>query len=574
MTLSDYIEAERLNLQALLDEQKTSEDRNRMGQFATPTALAREIVAHGVSLLPEGERVRFLDPGIGTGSFYSALRATVLAAQIESATGFEIDTHYYGPAQALWKDHPLDLRHGDFTHAQPDGHSRANLIICNPPYVRHHHLTSEAKAHLQPRAEAASGVRLNGLSGLYCYFMSLSHPWMEEGGIAGWLIPSEFMDVNYGQQVKQYLQTKVTLLQIHRFDPSDVQFADALVSSAVVWFRNAKPPKDHEVLFSYGGTLAAPAIQRHVPAAVLLLEPKWTRYPMADSAAARGHITIGDLFDVKRGLATGDNAFFIMTPALIEERGLPFECFKPVLPSTRYLSDDEIRADAEGFPILDKQLFLLDTRLSEDEIARRYPALKAYLDTGCGGEKPVAGGYLCRSRSPWYAQENRPAAPFLCTYMGRQKEGKRPFRFFLNHSRATACNTYLLLYPKPNLARVFDRAPGLKRTVWEFLNAITSEELLGNGRVYGGGLHKMEPRELKNVSADELVDRLPELASQERAVELFESAFLSDGGPSADLAAVISTINALELHGLQEGETVPQAIARHQQGREKGASSR
>lgn len=520
----DRIEAARLDLQALLDGQKSSEDRNRMGQFATPTALARAVVSHGVGLLPEVTPLRFLDPGIGTGSFYSALRATTPAARIESATGFEIDPHYFGPARVLWQDHPLDLRHGDFTRARPEGQRKANIIICNPPYVRHHHLDAEAKAHLQLRTEAACGVRINGLSGLYCYFMGLSHPWMDEGGIAGWLIPSEFMDVNYGQQVKQYLLNKVTLLQIHRFDPADVQFADALVSSAVVWFRNTRPPKDHAVLFSYGGTLAAPATQRHVPAATLLNEPKWTRYPMADGAAVRGHVTLGDLFDVKRGLATGDNGFFIMTRAQITERGLPPECFTPVLPSTRYLPDDEINADADGCPILDKQLFLLDTRLSEDEIARRYPALKAYLDTGQTGEKPVAGGYLCRSRSPWYAQENRPAAPFICTYMGRPKDGGRPFRFFLNHSRATACNTFLLLYPKPQLARILERDPAHKRTVWSFLNAITPEELLGNGRVYGGGLHKMEPKELRNVSADALIQQLPELAPEGRQAEMFDKA--------------------------------------------------
>ena len=52
MTDINQLEAERLVLQAALDGDKTSEDRNRMGQFATPTALARGILAYGVSLLP------------------------------------------------------------------------------------------------------------------------------------------------------------------------------------------------------------------------------------------------------------------------------------------------------------------------------------------------------------------------------------------------------------------------------------------------------------------------------------------------------------------------------------------
>ena len=41
--------------------------------------------------------------------------------------------------------------------------------------------------------------------------------------------------------MERYLRERVTLLHIHRFDPGDVQFADALVSSAVVWFRNSPP---------------------------------------------------------------------------------------------------------------------------------------------------------------------------------------------------------------------------------------------------------------------------------------------------------------------------------------------
>lgn len=41
-------------------------------------------------------------------------------------------------------------------------------------------------------------------------------------------------------------------------------------------------------------------------------------------------------------------------------------------------------------------------------------------------------------------------------------------------------------------------------------------------------------------------------------------AFLDDEGPSNDLPAFISTTNARELYGLREGETVAEAIARHE----------
>jgi adenine-specific DNA-methyltransferase len=67
----------------------------------------------------------------------------------------------------------------------------------------------------------------------------------------------------------------------------------------------------------------------------------------------------------------------------------------------------------------------------------------------------------------------------------------------------------LLLYPKPLLARALANKPELHRKIWEFLNSIDASTLLGEGRVYGGGLYKMEPRELANVPADAISGLLP-----------------------------------------------------------------
>src|SRR5690606_23937881 len=80
----------------------------------------------------------------------------------------------------------------------------------------------------------------------------------------------------------------------------------------------------------------------------------------------------------------------------------------------------------------------------------------------------------------------------------------RPFRFLLNHSQATATNVYLMLYPSPLLASKLQDNPATMHRLWHALNTIDRTVLLDNGRVYGGGMHKLEPRELSNVPADEL----------------------------------------------------------------------
>lgn len=499
------IEQRRLTIQAEIDGKKTQTERNRLGQFATPTALAQDILKYAATIFPAG-KVHFLDPAIGTGSFYSALREVFPEDSIAQALGYEIDPCYGEPALKLWSSDGLSVKLADFTKATPSPHF--NLIICNPPYVRHHHLDNETKQRLQIKTQQASGMKINGLAGLYCHFIGLSHAWMSDKGIAGWLIPSEFMDVNYGQAVKRYLLEKVTLLHIHRFDPNDVQFADALVSSAVVWFQKTPPPKDHTVTFSFGGTLLNPSLSRIVSLQVLEHEPKWSRFPIVDVRMKDSRPVLSDFFNIRRGIATGSNSYFVLEEKNIKTLGLPRDVFYPILPSPRYLLNDEVRADQNGFPEISRRLFLLNTRLSENEIRARYSALHAYLEKGIA--QGIKERYLCRHRTPWYAQENRPPAPILCTYIGRSdaKNG-RPFRFILNNSKATVANVYLAMYPTGRLEHAIKEDKTLLRRVWVALNALKPEELLSEGRVYGGGLHKLEPKELANVDATAISKLLP-----------------------------------------------------------------
>jgi hypothetical protein len=86
--------------------------------------------------------------------------------------------------------------------------------------------------------------------------------------------------------------------------------------------------------------------------------------------------------------------------------------------------------------------------------------------------------------------------------MGRAKADGSPFRFFLNRSRAVAANVYLMLYPRGPLKAALDRSPGLDEVVLSRLRSIAADHLIREGRVYGGGLHKLEPRELANLPAD------------------------------------------------------------------------
>jgi adenine-specific DNA-methyltransferase len=500
----ESIEKRRLKEQERLDSLKSAAERNKWGQFATPPELALSIARYARSLMQD-TLVRFLDPAIGTGSFYSALSQAFPAQDISGAAGIELDPIFARAATELWQGRGLKVTEGDFTRQHPP-EQRFNLVLTNPPYVRHHHLSADDKERLRAKLGQLLYLDISGLAGLYCYFLLLCHDWMEDGGLAVWLIPSEFMDVNYGSTIRRYLTERVTLLHIHRFCPTDAQFTDALVSSAVIVFRKSPPPPDHAARFSFAGSIEHPRTEDQVPLSLLRRSRKWTQFPGNEAPESNGELTLGDIFSIKRGLATGSNNFFILTESEIKDWQIPRRFAKPILPGPRHLIEDVIETSPNGVPKISPQLYLLDCNEPEEKIKSEWPRFHDYLQKG--REQDIHASYLASHRTPWYSQEQRPPAPFLCTYMGRSRNGKHPFRFLWNRSQATAHNVYLMLYPKGQLRDALTKDPKLQGQVFEALQQITPAQLLAEGRVYGGGLHKVEPKELALIPARAILDRL------------------------------------------------------------------
>src|SRR5579871_750900 len=110
------MEARRKTIQATLDTRKSATEKNRLGQFATPSTLAIAITHYIRSVADRSLRaIRFADPALGTGSFYSAALTVLGAKRIESAVGIELDSSIYEAAHDLWAGTGLEVVRGDFT---------------------------------------------------------------------------------------------------------------------------------------------------------------------------------------------------------------------------------------------------------------------------------------------------------------------------------------------------------------------------------------------------------------------------------------------------------------------------
>ena len=120
-TINDSFENRRLALQAELDANKTTDERRKLGQFATPTLLAREVVSFGINNMDTPHDIRFFDPACGTGAFYSALLAEADSNDITMATAVEIDPLLASVAYNFWYESNISVINADFTEIEPDG---------------------------------------------------------------------------------------------------------------------------------------------------------------------------------------------------------------------------------------------------------------------------------------------------------------------------------------------------------------------------------------------------------------------------------------------------------------------
>lgn len=500
VTASQTQEDNRADAQILADAEKSAEERNKLGQFSTPLPVACQIVARALKEIPPNSPITFLEPALGSGVFFSALLRNASTERISVATGCEIDPLYGDIARGIWESSGLKVLPCDFIKfaSDPNNFGKFSLLCTNPPYVRHHHLQPDQKVALQSLVMQRLGLQASGLSGLYVYFVLFADALLANDAVASWLLPAEFLYVNYGRVLRDYLTSRVTLLSVHHFDPDDVQFDDALVSSCIVTYKKTPPTRESQCAMSYGGDYLDPQQKKTVPSLELHRLGKWTMPHFGRSPAPLDTLRLKDLFTIRRGVATGANDFFIIDHKTAIEFDIPKNFLTPILPSPRYVSELVIETTSDGLPQVDGLRYLIDCILRPEQVRERHPGLWAYLQEGIA--RGIHLGSLCSQRDVWYFQEKREPAPFLASYMGRSNSDRPcPIRFFVNFSSAIVTNVFLNLYPTPELTECLhgDRDRMLELGI--ALSNVPAESVLQAGRAYGGGLHKVEPKELLEV---------------------------------------------------------------------------
>ncbi len=466
--------------EAELERLNSRERRYEIGQFFTPAPIA-ELMADAVrDAAPE----TVLDPGVGGGVLLRAV------GEKPRLFGLDIDATAVELAVAsMSSEHEIVV--GDFLDAErwPLTETTFDAVIANPPYVRHHNLSAEHKL-LARHYSARFGSKVSSLSGSYVYFFLEALLRLNDGGRLVFVTPTEFLDVRYGQAVKEALLSRCEIDEIIVMEMDELAFEGVLTTSAITIATKREAPSrrfrlvegrlNGSIEKSREVELSAEIVSAALPWTPLLPSRAERIAPLLRGRTAK----LGDYCRVRRGIATGDNSFFVMTRTEVERWGIEEEFLVPVALGSKDLPHKgPLDANFYALRIAEGARCLLFFCHRPIDGLRGTNALR-YIEHGL--ELGLHQRFNCRTRNPWYGVEPVPPADFFTTYMSRNRA-----RIVRNLIGARCMTSLLNVWARPGVD-----PEALRASLEDPTNAQLLREF---GRTYGGGLAKIEPGDLVSL---------------------------------------------------------------------------
>lgn len=455
-------------------------DRHPNGEFFTPEPIARFMA----DLVSAHNPRTVLDPAVGAG---------VLLAKLAPHTevyGTDINPLCVALSRATLEtvglSHRIEV--GDFLATAVGGKTpfpeiEFDAIVSNPPYIRHH-LLGDAKNQYARHYDREFGVRLSRLSSGYVYFMLEAIRRLRPGGTMVFITPTEYLDTVYGRAVKKALLSATRIDDIFLFDQSESEFGATLTTSCITVASLSKPGNVRLHCAKTVGADVKSEQDSAEPQAKFDSSEKWSflfgeRGTDYRSAVEKAEVRLHDVARVRRGIATGNNSFFLLSEADVQSWGIEREFVVPAVGSARMLKSATLD-DSMLTTIRDRgeRCWLLWCH-SEREELEGTNVLK-YIEHG--EATGVAERYLCKARKPWWSVEKVPAPDIIATYMNRSG-----VRFIRNLAGVRVMSTFLNIY-----AGSWDS----ERLIAALQSEGTTGALRSVSRVYGGGLSKIEPGDL------------------------------------------------------------------------------
>lgn len=461
------------------------------GQFWTPSWVAEAMVSY---VLFDKSKIVF-DPAVGEGAFFQAVKQISLdLGYMPRFIGREIDENVLQKANENPSFNDLaEIELLDFVLHPPKNEFSA--IVANPPYIRHHRLSSEIKSNLKAYSRSLLGKALDGRAGFHIYFLLKALQCLAPNGRLAFIMPSDTCEGIFAKPLWRWIVKNYKLESVVTFSPEATPFPNVDTNAIVFFIRNINPTES--LIWAKCVQPYTDELKKFVTSGFqnrsenisveerLIEEAVETGLSRENPKEAISGIPLKSIAKVMRGIATGSNDFFFLTRKQVTELEIPDEFIKTAVGRTRDITDDEVtyehlkELDSLERPTL---LFAPDNRSLEE-----FPLkVRHYLEQGAELKLPTKS--LISQRKPWYKMETRKPPAFLFAYLGR-----RNTRFIKNTARVLPLTGFLCVYSK-------NENSDFVNALWKVLNhPVTLEGLKAVGKSYGDGAIKVEPRALEEL---------------------------------------------------------------------------
>jgi len=520
----------------------TAGDRKARGAFFTPKGITNHIVEWAI----RDPAAAVLEPSTGEAAFLTAAVARLVALGNNRPIVYGVEIHEPSAAAARKYVNAVggraDITVQDFflVEATPT----FDAIVGNPPFIRYQDWTGEQRDRAR-FAALQQGVALTGLASSWAAFIAHSAGFLKVGGRLGMVLPAELLSVNYAASIRRFLLENFASVELVVFD--EQVFPDAEADTVLVKADGWKlAPATHASLRQTRNATTLNSLAVGTTWAPLLTTDRWSPLTLSDSTAGTitrlagsGHFgPLSQYGDVSLGAVTGANRYFALTPARVQEMGIPRRDLLRISPP----GSSHLR----GLALTDSAM----TRLGQRDEATwlLYPSDRPaestlrYLDFGHATGVDTA--YKCRVRKVWWRVPVLTPPDLLLTYMNADTP-----RLTTNSSGVRHLNSVHGVYLSAEL-----RDLGRRLLPLASLNSLTLLSAETAGRSYGGGILKIEPREadqwwmpgpqliesrrseLEQVKAR--VQRLLQAKQLLRAVETVDAVLFDGVASDSELAAL------------------------------------
>ncbi|MEM3874166.1 MAG: N-6 DNA methylase [Candidatus Bathyarchaeia archaeon] len=521
-------------------------ERHRLGQYYTPPPIV-ELITEMCIRSPND---KVLDPACGSGSFLvkayhklKDLKKKENPFADENRLHEEILNQLYGvdinpfPAQLssinlAIRNLRVPSRHmnivvSDFFKVKPSMGviPEVDVVVTNPPYTRQEEM--EYKDQIREEAltySDGSKIQLDARAGIYAYFFTHSAKFLKEHGMMGQITSDTWLDVGYGEGLKQFF---LDHFKIHAIIWYDVRaFEKALVGTCITILEKEDKSREERE----NNLVKFVRIKKAIPTEGLVriieeakenfederigitvkkqkeLEPKdkWGKYLRAPTIyykiVKNQKITkFKEIAEIRRGYTTGANEFFYLDKDKIKLWNIEKEFLEPIVTSPKNIKIELSDCDISEWVLIINEP---KEKLTKTNVLK-YIEHGENVDVSVRGGKEagkVVKGYqnlsTMRSRSVWYSLPKREPAPLLLSCKIWER-----FIVILNRAKAQADKAFYEIRPK-NIKNINTLAAVLNSS----LTALIAEL---HGRFYGGGVLELEIYECKDMpvlNPDELTE--------------------------------------------------------------------